>query len=420
MQDQGATTPYAPDWAAASQAAAAFQAYYGPQGQGSYYQPGGATPQHPYMWGGQHMMPYGNSPYGVYPPGAMYGHQSMPPMAAGTAVAVAPALAGVGPTAAAAAGGGGGAAAEDANRSAEGGPTKERGLKRGRGATGSSGALPSGQPGDSSRLTHSGTGMLPRSGDDEEEDEDDDDGDSADERGGARGTAHNGAAVDYWQGGASGGSAGGHAGTDARKGRPAAGGGAAAAGAGAGGGGGGAAEQGGQGQPPEAWAQDEREVKRQRRKQSNRESARRSRLRKQAECEELSTRVDALSAENAQLRRDLAQLNEDCNRITFQNAALQEQLVKARGDAGQAVPPVAEESGEEGAQELQASQVAEPEASPNVKEAEHAEEEPPFGPATPVVAIKAENGEVDSWQAGDASEEKADAKVPEALIASDL
>ncbi|KAK1326087.1 hypothetical protein QJS10_CPA01g02966 [Acorus calamus] len=38
----------------------------------------------------------------------------------------------------------------------------------------------------------------------------------------------------------------------------------------------------GQNIPPELWLQDEREIKRQRRKQSNRESARRSRLRKQA------------------------------------------------------------------------------------------------------------------------------------------
>ncbi|KVI00174.1 Basic-leucine zipper domain-containing protein [Cynara cardunculus var. scolymus] len=45
------------------------------------------------------------------------------------------------------------------------------------------------------------------------------------------------------------------------------------------------------------WVQDERELKRQKRKQSNRESARRSRLRKQAstlyaECEELQARVE--------------------------------------------------------------------------------------------------------------------------------
>lgn len=47
------------------------------------------------------------------------------------------------------------------------------------------------------------------------------------------------------------------------------------------------------------WIQDERELKRQRRKQSNRESARRSRLRKQAECDELAQRAEVLKEENA-------------------------------------------------------------------------------------------------------------------------
>ena len=53
---------------------------------------------------------------------------------------------------------------------------------------------------------------------------------------------------------------------------------------------------------------DEREVKRQRRKQSNRESARRSRLRKQAECEALAVRVNELMNENVKLRAANEQL----------------------------------------------------------------------------------------------------------------
>ena len=48
--------------------------------------------------------------------------------------------------------------------------------------------------------------------------------------------------------------------------------------------------------------QDEREVKKLRRKQSNRESARRSRLRKQAECEALSGKVLELQHENQQVK----------------------------------------------------------------------------------------------------------------------
>ena len=79
---------------------------------------------------------------------------------------------------------------------------------------------------------------------------------------------------------------------------------AAAKAASAGGAGGG----GSNGKPNgEVWM-DERELKRQRRKQSNRESARRSRLRKQAECEELGGRVDALSTENVTLRAELERL----------------------------------------------------------------------------------------------------------------
>ncbi|KAL4432549.1 hypothetical protein ABPG77_000486 [Micractinium sp. CCAP 211/92] len=53
---------------------------------------------------------------------------------------------------------------------------------------------------------------------------------------------------------------------------------------------------------------DERELKRLRRKQSNRESARRSRLRKQAECEQLAQKVKELASENARLKEEKMQL----------------------------------------------------------------------------------------------------------------
>lgn len=53
---------------------------------------------------------------------------------------------------------------------------------------------------------------------------------------------------------------------------------------------------------------DDRETKRMRRKQSNRESARRSRLRKQAECEQLGKTVEVLQAENSRLREEKMQL----------------------------------------------------------------------------------------------------------------
>ena len=55
-------------------------------------------------------------------------------------------------------------------------------------------------------------------------------------------------------------------------------------------------------------SQDEREVKRQRRKQSNRESARRSRLRKQSECEALAIKVRELEEENIKLKETVRML----------------------------------------------------------------------------------------------------------------
>lgn len=78
------------------------------------------------------------------------------------------------------------------------------------------------------------------------------------------------------------------------------------------------------GVPAELW--DERELKRQRRKQSNRESARRSRLRKQAECEELAKRVEVLKAENVSLRTELNRLGEECKKLSTENAFLHKKL----------------------------------------------------------------------------------------------
>ncbi|CAM0905694.1 unnamed protein product [Alopecurus aequalis] len=70
---------------------------------------------------------------------------------------------------------------------------------------------------------------------------------------------------------------------------------------------------------------DEREIKRERRKQSNRESARRSRLRKQQECEELSKKVAELTTENNALRTELDQLKKACQDMEAQNTRLMSQ-----------------------------------------------------------------------------------------------
>ncbi|XP_039020932.1 G-box-binding factor 3-like [Hibiscus syriacus] len=78
--------------------------------------------------------------------------------------------------------------------------------------------------------------------------------------------------------------------------------------------------------PSEVWMQNERELKRERRKQSNRESARRSRLRKQAEAEELACKVESLTAENSTIRSEIIQLTEKSKKLTLENATLVEGL----------------------------------------------------------------------------------------------
>lgn len=80
--------------------------------------------------------------------------------------------------------------------------------------------------------------------------------------------------------------------------------------------------------PDQQYIQDERELKRQKRKQSNRESARRSRLRKQAECEELQRRVESLNNENSSLREELKRLSSECEKLTSENNSIKEELTQ--------------------------------------------------------------------------------------------
>ncbi|KAI4364752.1 hypothetical protein MLD38_020806 [Melastoma candidum] len=74
------------------------------------------------------------------------------------------------------------------------------------------------------------------------------------------------------------------------------------------------------------WLQDDREVKRQRRKQSNRESARRSRLRKQAECDELAQRAEVLKEENASLRAEVSRIRGEYEQLLAEHVSLKESL----------------------------------------------------------------------------------------------
>ncbi|KAL1535953.1 Disordered region downstream of MFMR, variant 2 [Salvia divinorum] len=82
--------------------------------------------------------------------------------------------------------------------------------------------------------------------------------------------------------------------------------------------------------PNESWMQNERELKRERRKQSNRESARRSRLRKQAETEELAVKVQALTSENMSLKSEINALMENSGKLKLENAALMDKLKEAQ------------------------------------------------------------------------------------------
>ncbi|MQM19373.1 hypothetical protein Taro_052376 [Colocasia esculenta] len=84
--------------------------------------------------------------------------------------------------------------------------------------------------------------------------------------------------------------------------------------------------------PSDFSLQGEREIKRQKRKLSNRESARRSRLRKQAECEELALRASSLKEENDGLREELAKIKENCEKLASENASLTEKLKKLQGE----------------------------------------------------------------------------------------
>ncbi|KAF3340095.1 common plant regulatory factor 1-like protein [Carex littledalei] len=83
------------------------------------------------------------------------------------------------------------------------------------------------------------------------------------------------------------------------------------------------------------WYKDEKEMKREKRKQSNRESARRSRLRKQAETEELTVKVESLTAENNTLKSEIGRLTQGSEKLKSENSVLQEKLKK---QAGQVMP----------------------------------------------------------------------------------
>lgn len=76
---------------------------------------------------------------------------------------------------------------------------------------------------------------------------------------------------------------------------------------------------------------EEDEIRRERKRQSNRESAKRSRIRKQQECEELHRNVDILKDENSKLIQSLKRHSEDSLELSNENDSIEEELVKMYG-----------------------------------------------------------------------------------------
>ncbi|KAL7090352.1 hypothetical protein ACP275_12G035500 [Erythranthe tilingii] len=288
------TTPAYPDWSSS------MQAFYG----------GGATPPffastvpspspHPYFWGGQHpmMAPYGTPvPYPtLYPPGGIYAHPHMPmtPSAEqGTAELD-------------------GKATEGKDRASS---KKPKGILVNHGGkTGDSGNAASGSGNDvgTQRSAESGS-----EGSSDASDDNDNQGFSGAKKGSFDQMLADGAnaqnnfqtsvpgnpvvGMDLWNASS--------AGSGPMKMR-----------------------QNPPGMMNDQWVPDERELKKQKRKQSNRESARRSRLRKQAECEELQHRVEALNNENRTLRDELDRLSKDCEKLTSENNSIKDELTKLCG-----------------------------------------------------------------------------------------
>lgn len=95
----------------------------------------------------------------------------------------------------------------------------------------------------------------------------------------------------------------------------------------------------GAGFPSKVWIQDRRQLKIEKRKQANRDSAKRSRLRKLAEQEELIKRYVVLNNENMTLKSELNRLTEDFEHLTTENAALLEKLNNPQhGQGGETAP----------------------------------------------------------------------------------
>ncbi|KAI3713708.1 hypothetical protein L1987_72294 [Smallanthus sonchifolius] len=302
-----------PDWTG-------FQAYSPMPPHG--YLPSGLQPP-PYMWGVQHLMPpYGTAPhpYVMYPHGGLYTHPSMPLGSYPFSPYAMPSPNGV-----AEASGNTPCSMEVNSKSPEG---KEKlPIKRSKGSLGSLNMI-TGKNNESSKAGVSANGSDPKSG--ESGSEGSSEGSDANSENNSQ--MKSGSRQDSMEGEAS------------QNGKPIGNGpqngglvnqtmmivpmSAAAAGLTTNLNMGGmvAAVGSRENMQPQLWLQDERELKRQRRKQSNRESARRSRLRKQADCDELAQRAEILNEENVSLRTEVSRIRSDYEQLLAENAALKERL----------------------------------------------------------------------------------------------
>ncbi|OMO73776.1 hypothetical protein CCACVL1_17146 [Corchorus capsularis] len=73
------------------------------------------------------------------------------------------------------------------------------------------------------------------------------------------------------------------------------------------------------------------EMRKQRRRELNRESAKRSRLRKQQEYEELQRKIEELKADSNELCVQLKNLSKECGRLEDENNQIKEELVEMYG-----------------------------------------------------------------------------------------
>ncbi|XP_050367882.1 G-box-binding factor 1 isoform X2 [Argentina anserina] len=303
--------PSYPDWSSS------MQAYYGAgAAPPPFFASSVASPApHPYMWGAQHPMmpPYGTPvPYpAMYPPGGVYAHPGM----VTTPASVPPAN------------------PESEGKSTEG---KERAsAKKPKGAAGSTG-LVSGKAGEGGKATsgsgNDGASQSAESGSEGSSDGSEENGNHQDYGANKKGSFDkmlaDGANAQNNTGSVPGKPVVSMPATSLNMGMDLWN--ASPAGAGS------AKMRGNQSGAPSAvggdhWIQDERELKRQKRKQSNRESARRSRLRKQAECEELQKSVQGLTNENHGLKDELQRLSQECEKLASENSSIKEELTRLCG-----------------------------------------------------------------------------------------